>query len=200
MNGQSGNFTRTSCWHPMIRTSGIIERSWGSQNRTSQIIVLEMETPIECKKEGAKNKPFQAPGWPSRRFVRMLLKSEAEKDLSNPTSSSERWGTQPHGTSEMTPLSVLEILAASLSIICHLFLSLWQVLPNTGLLVKKKDTQSLCKDWIMLNKQCWNVRDGTFSDVEGSTWAKSISPQTLSSWKRQFSKSERDTSSFLEEV
>ena len=68
----------------------------------------------------------------------MLLKSEAEKDLSNPTSSSDRRGTQPHGASEMTPLSVLEILAASLAIICHLFLSLWQVLPNTGLLVKKE--------------------------------------------------------------
>ena len=58
----------------------------------------------------------------------------------------ERRGTQPHGASEMTPLSVLEILAASLAIICHLFLSLWQVLHNTGLLVKKKDTQSSCKD------------------------------------------------------
>ena len=80
----------------------------------------------------------------------MLLKPEAEKDLSNPSSSSERPWTQPHGAREMTPLCVPEILAASLSI-CRLFLSLWQVLPNTGLLVKKKDTELLCKDWVMLN-------------------------------------------------
>lgn len=47
----------------------------------------------------------------------MLLKSEAEKDLSNPTSSSERPRTQPHGAREMTPPSVLEILVAGL---CYL--------------------------------------------------------------------------------
>ena len=49
-------------------------------------------------------------------------------------------------------------------------------------------------------KHCWNVRDGAFLDVDSTTWAKGIFLQTFSSCKRQFSKSERGTLPFLEQV
>ena len=75
-------------------------------------------------------------------------------------------------------LSLSLIPAANLSVVYHLFLSLWPALPATELLIKKQGYKIVIQE-LNYAKQTNSVgvwEMGALLDMEVSAWAKSISP------------------------